>query len=69
MLQQGEQSIITYANELSSIFGELDHYMPQVHNYGDREYILMDRVYKLLHGLRLEFEEIRSQLFNRERLP
>ena len=26
MLQQGDWSLISYANELNSIFGELDHY-------------------------------------------
>ena len=66
MLQQGERSIITYANELSSIVGELDHYRLPIHSSGGRDYILMGRVYKLLHGLRHEFEGIRSQLFNRE---
>ena len=66
MLQQGEKSIIAYANELSSIFGELDHYRPPINSSGDRDYILMDRVYKLFQGLKLEFEGIRSQLYNRE---
>ena len=27
-LQQGEKSVVTYANELSDIFSELDHYRP-----------------------------------------
>ena len=48
------------------MFSELDHYRPPVHNSGDRDYILMDRIYKLLQRLRPEFEGIRSQLYNRE---
>ena len=66
VLQHGERSILGYANELSTIFSELDHYRPPVHNTGDRDYIIMDRVYKLLQGLRPEFEGIRSLLYNRE---
>ena len=65
-LQQGDKSVLAYANELSSIFSELDHYWPPGHNTEDREYILMNRVYKILPGLRPEFEGIRSQLHNLE---
>ena len=61
VLQQGNQSLLSYANELSSIFSELEHYRHPVCSSGDRDYILMDRVYKLLQGLRPEFEGIRSQ--------
>ena len=64
LLQQGERSILEYANDLSTIFSEIDHYRPLVHSTGDRDYILMDRVYKLLQGLRPKFER-RSQLYNR----
>ena len=66
VLQQGEQSILRYANELITIFSEIDHYRPCVHSIGGRDYILMDRVYKLLQGLRPKFEGIRSQLYNIE---
>ena len=66
ILQQGEQSILRYANELITIFSEIDHYRPRVHSIGGKDYILMDRVYKLLQGLRPKFEGIRSQLYNRE---
>ena len=65
-LQQGDLPLIISANELSSIFSELDHYRPPISSSRDREYILGGRVYKLLQGLRLEFEGIRSQLYNRE---
>ena len=65
-LQQGKKSVLTYANELSDIFNELDHYRPPDHDSADRKYALMDRVYKLLQGVRTEFEGICSQLYNRE---
>ena len=31
VLQQGDRSVLTYANELSSIFSGLDHYRPPVY--------------------------------------
>ena len=65
-LQQGEKSVLTYANELSDINSELDHYRPPDLELADMEYGLMDRVYKLLQGLQPEFEGFRSQLFDRE---
>ena len=65
-LQQGEKSVLTYANELSDIYRELDYYRPLAHNSVEWEYILMDRVYRLLQGLRSEFEGIRGQLLSRE---
>ena len=65
-LQQGDRSLINYANELSAIFSELDQYRPPISSSGDGEYILTDRVYKLLQGLRPEFEGIRGQMYNRE---
>ena len=65
-LQQGEKTVLVYANELIVIYSELDNYQPPVHNSVKREYTLMDRVYRLLQGLRPEFENIRSLLCNRE---
>ena len=50
-LRQGEKSILAYANELSDIYCELDHYRPPDLDSADKEYVLMDRVYKLLQGL------------------
>ena len=47
-LQQGDRFLISYANESSAIFNELDHYSPPISSLGNREYILMARVYKLL---------------------
>ena len=65
-LQRGDQSLISYANELSSIFGELDHYRPPISSSEDRAYILADRLYKVLQGLKPKFEVIKIQLYNRE---
>ena len=47
-LLQGEKSVLTYANLLSDIFNELGHYHPLDYESAVREYVLMDRVYKLL---------------------
>ena len=58
--------MLAYGNELSALYSELDHYRPLAHDSVDREYILTDRVYCLLTGLRPEFENIRSQLCHRE---
>ena len=58
-LQKGDQSVISYAIELSTIFSELDHYQPYVHITRNKEYILMDWVYKILWVLRPKFEGIR----------
>ena len=41
-LQHGERSVLTYTNELSDIYRELDHYRPLAHNSVEWEYILMD---------------------------
>ena len=58
--------MLAYANALSAICSELDHYRPPAHESVDREYVLTDRVYCLLRGLRQKFENIRSQLCHRE---
>ena len=63
-LQQGEKTILAYANELRIIYSELHHYRPSVHNLVEREFTLMDRVYQFLQGLRPEFENLRSLLCN-----
>ena len=65
-LQQCDKSLLAYAKELSAIFSELDHYRPPAHDSVDREYILADRVYRLLTGLRLDFKNVRSQSCHRE---
>ena len=44
-LQQGDKSVLAYANELSAIYSELDHYRPPAHDSVDREHILTNRVF------------------------
>ena len=58
--------MLTYENELSDIFNELNHYRPPNHDSADREYVLMDQGYKSPQGLQPKFEGIRSQLYNKE---
>ena len=63
-LQQGDKSVMAYANELSSIYNELDFYRPPQYNTLQWEYVVQDRIYHFLEGLRPEFEGLRSQLYN-----
>ena len=48
------------------VYSELDHYRPPVHNSEEREYTLMDKVHRILQGLRPKFENLKSQLCNWE---
>ena len=63
-LQQGDKSVMEYANELSSIYNELNFYRPPQYSTLQWEYTVQDRIYHLLEGLRPEFEGLRSQLYN-----
>ena len=64
-LQQGDKTVMAYANELSSIYNELDFYRPPQYNSLQWEYTVQDRIYHFLEGLRPEFEGLRSQIYNR----
>ena len=68
-LKQGEKDILTYSNELRAIHTELDYCWPQSTDPVARAQTATSRLCQLLHGLRPEFEFIRSQLFNREVEP
>ncbi|XP_078446541.1 uncharacterized protein LOC144715483 [Wolffia australiana] len=69
-LTQGERNVTSYVNELQSIWREIDHYRP-VRNPNSEEwaYVLKDRLYKFLMGLNGEYEAVRSQILNREKVP
>ena len=64
-LQQGDKTVMAYANELSSIYNELDFYRPPQYNSLQWEYNVQDRIYHFLEGLRPEFEGLKSQIYNR----
>ena len=67
-LQQGEKSILAYANKLNAICRELDHFCRSVHDLVEQEYTLIDRVYRLLQGLRPEFEGYSKSTFQQREL-
>ena len=68
-LKQGDKDILTYSNELRAIHIELDHCYPQSTDPLARAREATNRLCQLLQGLRLEFETIRSQLYNRDEEP
>ena len=63
-LQQGDKSVMAYANQLSSIYTELDFYRPPQNNTLQWEYVVQDRIYHFLEALGPEFEGLQSQFYN-----
>ena len=68
-LKQGDKDILSYSNELRAIHTELDHCCPQSTDPIARTREATNRLCQLLQGLRLDFETVRSQLYNREEEP
>ena len=68
-LKQGEKDILTYSNELRTIHAELDHCYQQSSDPTARTREATNRLCQLLQGLRLDFETVRSQLYNRDEEP
>ena len=59
-----------YLNDLSNLWDKIDHYRPLPPNSTTGVYILLERNYRFLKGLRLKFEPMREQLSNQEsKLP
>ena len=57
-----------YNNELTTLWAEIDHYMPPDPESVYRKYILQLRVFQFLMGLNPEYEQLRGQLIHRETL-
>ena len=68
-LKQGDRDILTYSNELRAIHTELDHCYLQSTDLVARTREATNRLCQLLQGLRLDFETVRSQLYNRDEEP
>ena len=68
-LKQGDRDIISYSNELRAIHTELDHCCPQSIDPVARTREATNRLCQLLQGVRLDFETVRSQLYNRDEEP
>ena len=65
--KQGNKSVTEYANQLKSLWMELDHYrVIKARCLEDstilKEYIEQDRVYDFLVGLNSEYDQVRIQI-------
>jgi len=72
--KQGNQTITEYANQLKSLWMELDHYRVIKAKCSDdsailKEYIEQDRVYDFLVGLNSDFDQVRVQILGKEKIP
>ena len=65
-LLQEQKWVLEYSNELNALWSEIDFYRPLPTDPKGRDYILKGRTYRLLTGLRPEFETIRTLLLHRE---
>ncbi|XP_078437631.1 uncharacterized protein LOC144708251 [Wolffia australiana] len=66
--RQGDRTVLEYSNKLSSLWNEIDHYMPSEVNSVERGYTLQLRVFQFLMGLNPEYEPLRGQLIHREKM-
>ncbi|XP_073219751.1 uncharacterized protein [Cicer arietinum] len=72
--KQGNRSVTEYANQLKSLWMELDHYrVIQAKCSEDstilKEYIEQDRIYDFLVGLNPEYDQVRIQILGKEKVP
>lgn len=72
--KQGNKSVTEYANQLKSLWMELDHYrVVKTHCAADsavlKEFIEQDRVYDFLVGLNPEFDQVRIQILGKPEVP
>ena len=66
--QQGERPVSEYYEEIQALWAELDHLSP-VKNESVWEYTNKERLFKFLLGLKPEYNALRSQILNREKIP
>nr|KYP41064.1 Retrovirus-related Pol polyprotein from transposon TNT 1-94 [Cajanus cajan] len=72
--KQGNRSVTEYANQLKSLWMELDHYRVIKAKCSEdsailKEYIEQDRVYDFLVGLNPEYDQVRIQILGKEKVP
>ncbi|XP_057417850.1 uncharacterized protein LOC130712041 isoform X2 [Lotus japonicus] len=72
--KQGNKTVTEYANQLKSLWMELDHYrVIKAKCSADsavlKEYIEQDRVYDFLVGLNSNFDQVRVQILGKEKVP
>ena len=68
-LVQGDCSVMVYVTELQAIWTEIGHFWP-IKNPESEEwgYTIKDRLNKLLMGPNIEYEALRSQILNHEKV-
>ncbi|XP_073221559.1 uncharacterized protein [Cicer arietinum] len=71
--KQGNRSVTKYANQLKSLWMELDHYRVIKAKCSEdsailKEYIEQDRVYDFLVGLNPEYDQVRIQILGKEKV-
>ena len=69
--KQRDKTVIEYANQLKSLWQELDHYrVIKTKSPEDaailKDFIEQDRVYDFLVGLNLEFDQVRIQILGKQ---
>lgn len=72
--KQGNKIVTEYANQLKSLWMELDHYRVIKAKCSEdtsilKEYIEQDRVYDFLVGLNSKFDQVRVQILGKEKVP
>ena len=72
--KQGNKSVTEYANQLKSLWMELDHYRVIKAKCSEdsailKKYIEQDRVYDFLVGLNPEYDQVRIQILGKEKVP
>ncbi|KAJ1432878.1 gag-polypeptide of LTR copia-type [Sesbania bispinosa] len=72
--KQGNKSVTEYANQLKSLWVELDRYRFIKTRCSEdstilKEYIEQDRVYDFLVGLNPEYDQVRIQILGKEKVP
>ena len=68
--RQGMDNVMQYSSKLKAIWREIDYLWPTQNPQSvEREYILMQRLFAFLNGLNDVYENVRSQLLHREKLP
>ena len=66
--QQGEKPVLEYYEEIQALRAELDH-LSLVKNESVWEYTNKERLFKFLIGLKPEYNALRSQILNWEKIP
>ena len=67
-LVQGDMPVAEYVEELQSTWLAIDHFQP-IKNPDEWQSTLQNPMFRFLMGLNPEYELLRNQLLNRERVP